>query len=312
MTQPSELTQPLRGKVVAVTGAGRGIGRGIALRLASEGAHVVVADYGGSVDGLENAAEDVAQSVVNEITAAGGHAVASTADVSSTEGGQQIADTATTAFGRLDGLVCCAGILVNGGLLDIELNDWERALAVHLTGHYACARAAVPIMQEQGSGRIVSFSSSTALAGSADRLAYATAKAGVIGFTLSLAEELAPFGITSNCIVPTGATRMHDVVAISESALTPGDPLPSERALGRALDPVNVAPIVAYLLTDAAADVNGQVFGTVGRRIHLLNRRKWTATISSDKPWTLEALTERVPQELGPDLKHHLVPWPER
>jgi NAD(P)-dependent dehydrogenase (short-subunit alcohol dehydrogenase family) len=302
----------LAGKVAAVTGAGRGIGRGIALRLAAEGARLVVADLGGSVDGASDTFEPVAQAVVDEIRAAGGQAVPSRADVSTMAGGEEIVSSALEQFGRLDAMVCCAGILADGGLLEVQPDAWSRALAVHLTGHYSCARAAVPVMREQGSGRIVSFSSSTALAGSADRVAYATAKAGVIGFALSLAEELGPLGITSNCIVPTGATRMHDVVAVAGGRLAPGEPLPSERARGRALDPGNVAPIVAYLLTDDAAGVNGQVFGNVGRHIHRLESRRWAGSIDSDEPWTLDALIERVPLELGPDLAHQRVLWPER
>ena len=312
MTQQQKPARQLEGKVAAVTGAGRGIGRGIALRLAAEGARVIVADYGGAVDGAGDAGEPVAQAVAAEITAEGGEAVASSADVSTSEGGEQIVATALEAFGRLDALVCCAGILVDGGVLEVDEQAWDRVMAVHLRGHYCCARAAVPVMREQGGGRIVSFSSSTALAGSADRVAYATAKAGVIGFALSLAEELGPLGITSNCIVPTGATRMTDSVAVASGQLAAGDALPSERALGRGADPANVAPIVAYLLTDAAAGVNGQVFGTVGRGIHRLNRREWIASIGSDEPWTLEALIERVPRELGPDLEHRRVPWPGR
>ena len=300
----------LEGKVAAVTGGGRGIGRAVALRLASEGAKIVVADYGGGVEVVGDGSPGIATSVVGEIEREGGQAVACPADVSSMGGGRAVVETAIDAYGRIDAMVCCAGVLVEERFLELTDEGWERALAIHLTGHVSCLQAAARVMVEQSEGgRLVCFSSSTALAGAPDRPAYATAKAGVLGLAYSLAAELAQYGITTNAIVPVAATRMHDHVWAATGRGADGARPPSEAQLGRALDPANIAPMVAYLLTNDAREVNGQVFGVIGRRVLRLNHAGWIGTIETESAWTLDELVERVPQELGPDLAHHPLSW---
>jgi NAD(P)-dependent dehydrogenase (short-subunit alcohol dehydrogenase family) len=299
----------LSGKVAAVTGAGRGIGRGIAERLAMEGAKIVVADYGGAVDTGVSKREAVADEVADAIRSAGGEAVAITEDVSTMPGGQRIVEAAVNAFGRLDAMVCCAGVLAESGVTELNASEWDRTISVHLRGHFSCIQAATRQMIKQGEGgRLLFFSSSTALAGSGDRPAYAAAKAGVMGFSYSCAEELAGYGITSNCIVPRAATRMTDAALLAAGALDDG-PLPSERDRGSVLDPTNVAPMVAYLLTDMASGINGQVFGIVGSQVARLAPASWTTTLQGDAPWVLDDLVEEIPKVFGTELGYKAFEW---
>lgn len=301
----------LEGRVAVVTGAGRGIGRGIALLLADQGARVVVADYGGAVDSRKPGTSDAAEAVVTEIAAAGGQAVPSAEDISTLQGGQKVVQAALDNFGRLDAMVCCAGIMVQKYLWDLAEDEWDDVIAVHLKGHFACAQAAARAMMPQGSGRMVFFSSG-ALAGVPIQPSYATAKAGILGFTWSTAAALAPYGITTNCVIPSAATRMSDktfseFVPLSDEA---GELVRSERAAGTYRDPANIAPLVAYLLTDGASEINGQVFRAVGYEIARMNDLEYGRAMTNDGPWNLETLVERLPRELGPELNRKPLPWP--
>lgn len=301
----------LAGKVEVVTGAGRGIGRAIALGLAAEGARVVVADYGGALDVRQKGSSEPADEVVAEIKALGGEAVSCAEDVSSMEGGQRIVQVAIDNFGRLDGMVCCAGIMVQKYLWEMEEKDWDDVIAVHLKGHFSCAQAAARVMMPQGSGRLV-FISSGSYAGIASQPSYSAAKAGILGFTWSCASALFPHGITTNCVVPSAATRMSDktlgdYIPLNDQA---GETVRSDFAGGTYRDPANIAPIAIYLLSDAAEDVNGQVFRAVGFQIDRLGDLTFDRTITSDGPWDLASLFERLPKEMGPDLKREPLPWP--
>ena len=299
----------LEGKVVCVTGAGRGIGREVALQVASLGGRVVVADYGGAVDTSEAARVPVADEVVREIEAAGGEAVAADEDVSTMAGGASIVQTAIDAFGRVDAMVCCAGILIESDFLEVTEAEWDRGAAVHLKGHLSCMQAASRRMLAQGDGgRLVFFASSTALAGSPDRPAYAAMKAGVLGLALSCAGAFEGSGITANCIVPRAATRMTDHV-VTNLATAPLDQLPSEASKNGALDPANIAPVVAYLLTDEASGINGQVFGAVGYQMARLAPANWSETLERDRPWTVDELISEVPKTFGGDLGYRPLRW---
>jgi NAD(P)-dependent dehydrogenase (short-subunit alcohol dehydrogenase family) len=301
----------LDGKVTVVTGAGRGIGRAIAHVLAAEGARVIVADYGGAIDVRQAGTAAAAEQVVAEIAAAGGDAVACAEDVATIDGAQHAVQAALDHFGRLDGIVCCAGIMVQKYLWEMEERDWDDVIAVHLKGHFSCARAAARVMMPQGSGRLV-FVSSGSFAGIANQPSYSAAKAGILGFTWSCASALNPYGITTNCIVPSAATRMSDktfgeFVPLSDE---PGELVRSDRAAGTYRDPANVAPLVVYLLSDQAGEVNGQVFRTVGYEIARLGDVSFDRTMTSDGPWDLGILFERLPTEMGPDLNRKPLPWP--
>jgi NAD(P)-dependent dehydrogenase (short-subunit alcohol dehydrogenase family) len=305
------MAQHLIGKVAAVTGAGRGIGRGIALTLAQEGASVVVADYGGRVDAIAGPSREPAGQVARAIRDAGGRAVACYANVATMAGGQEIVQAALSNFGRLDALVCCAGILAQKHLWEMDEADWDSVIAVHLKGHFSCARAAAPVMMRQRRGRLVFFSSS-AFTGSPIQPSYAAAKAGILGFTWSCANALGPYGVTANCILPGGATRMTDKVWGDQGLLTDqvGQRLRSDLAAGTYRDPANVAPAVAYLVSDQASGINGQVFGAVGHQITRLAGPAYAQTIKSDGPWDLDELFRRFPKEMGSELGPPRLPWP--
>ena len=306
------MSRDLDGKSVVVTGGGRGIGRAIALGAAAAGARVVVADYGGAVDRNQAGTSEAADAVVAEIIAAGGEAVASAVDVSTMSGGRAIVDLAVDAFGRLDAMVCSAGITALKYLWDIEEQEWDDVIAVHLKGHFSCAKAAARVMVPQRSGSLV-FLSSGALNGMPNMTAYATAKAGILGFTWSTANALGRFGITTNCMVPSAATRMSDNIYSNAGKLTErfGDAMRSDLAGGTYRDPANVAPFAVYLMSDRARDVNGQIFRVQGYEVGRLGMLRYFPVISNLGGWDVDTLAERVPAELGPDLQPLPMPWPE-
>ena len=302
----------LEGKAVVVTGGGRGIGRAIALAAAAEGAGVVVADYGGSVDRRGAVSSDAADEVVAEIESGGGRAVASAVDVATMEGGRTIVQAAVDSFGRLDGMLCCAGITVTKYLWELEEQEWDDVIAVHIKGHFSCAQAAARVMREQRSGRLLFFSSG-ALTGMPNMTAYATAKAGILGFTWSTAYALEPYGITTNCLIPSAATRMSDSIFENAGTLSNrfGDTMRSDLTAGTYRDPANIAPLAIYLLSDAAQGINGQVFRVQGYEVAHMAGMAFDKMMTSIGPWDVDAVAARLPEELGPALTLLPVPWPE-
>jgi NAD(P)-dependent dehydrogenase (short-subunit alcohol dehydrogenase family) len=303
----------LNGKVVAITGAGRGLGRATAIAAAAEGARVVVSDYGGAVDRRADESVEAANAVVAEITAAGGAAVAAVGDVATMAGGRRVVETAVETFGRLDGIALFAGITVVKYLWELDEREWDDVINVHLKGHFTCAQAAARVMMAQGSGRLV-FIGSGAMIGPPNLPSYATAKAGILGLTWSTAYALERFGISTNCVVPSAATRMSDSIYGDAGMLSDevGETIRSDLAGGTYRDPGNVAPVVVYLLSDAAKDINGQVFRAQGYEVAHLAGLTWDKVMKNDGPWDVATLAERLPEELGPTLTLPAVPWPER
>ncbi|HVB27611.1 MAG TPA: SDR family NAD(P)-dependent oxidoreductase [Mycobacteriales bacterium] len=271
----------LEGKVAIVTGAGRGIGRGEALLLAEQGAAVVVNE-------LDAAA---GRDVVDEIDAAGGSAVVDTGDCSDPAAAGALVQRAIEEFGGLDALVNNAGILRDRTIVKMTPEEWDAVITVHLRGHYAPTQAACAYWKESGrAGRIVCTSSTSGLLGNFGQANYGAAKAGIAAFAQIVAQEMARYGVTCNAIAPAARTRM------TEGAYGQID-------AGAGFDfwhPDNVAPMVAFLCSDAAAHISGKVFGVQGNSVELY--QPWTSVaevVNEQGRWDPETLARRV-DELFP------------
>ena len=291
----------LDGKTALVTGAGRGIGRGIAMALAAAGAKVVVNDLGASLSG-EGVEKAPAQTVVDEIVKCGGIAKANFGSVSDFGQAAAMVQQVIDAWGRIDIVVHVAGILRDRMIFNMTEDEWDAVINVHLKGMFNVVRAASVSMREQKGGRIISMSSVSAL-GAPGQPNYAAAKAGIIGLTWSTANAMAKYGVTVNAIMPSGATRMIDSTPRGRAVFEQTGKWPSEQAVGTDRDPDNVAPIVVYLASDAAANVNGQVFHARGYGYTLLAQPHAVRHIKHQRRWDPEELTKIFPETLGGNLK---------
>jgi len=279
----------LDGKAMVVTGAGRGIGRGVAELAAAEGAKVVVNDPGVATDG-SGSDKGPADQVVDAIRSAGGTAVANYDSVASMEGGERIIQTCVDNFGRIDCLINVAGILRDRMVFNMSEQEWDDVIATHLKGHFACTKPAIVLMRQQRYGRVVNFSSQSGLVGNAGQANYGAAKSGVAGFTRVVARDLGRYGITCNAIAPRALTRMTgDLGSGAKGALSA-----SEFA---EMPPDYVAPMACFLATDDAWNINGQIFlvygGTVSVLAHPIPGR--TIFKPGNDLWTLDELSEVVP-----------------
>ena len=288
----------LAGRVAVVTGAGRGIGRGVALALAAAGAKVVVNDYGVTVDGSAPSVGP-AFDVVREIEAAGGEAVASSESVADWEAARRIIATALERFGRIDVLVTCAGILRDRMIFNMSEEEWDAVLAVHLKGTFNCVRHACTHMRESRAGRIITFSSGSGLFGNPGQANYGAAKAGISGLTKVAARDLGRYGITVNSICPVAGTRMTvtDAYLRAREIRKQQGIQREDRGTGEIehLNPDDVAPMVVYLASDHAANVNGQFFLCYGGAVALVSQPRPVQTLFSDGVWTLDDLDRLAP-----------------
>jgi NAD(P)-dependent dehydrogenase (short-subunit alcohol dehydrogenase family) len=291
------------GRVVVVTGAGRGIGREHAVLLASRGASVVVADLGARVDGAGTEGDDPASVVAEELAAAGGQAVAVRADVSTEEGAQRIVATALEAFGRLDGLINNAGIVRTGHFDEISPQEYQRNLDVHFFGSLYLCRAAWPHLIASGTGRVVN-TVSAAMLGNPLMTHYGSSKGAVWAFTRNLAIEGAPHGILVNAVAPGAGTRMAEASADALSA----DVM---QYLRTALRPEHVAPLAAYLV-HPSCQITGELFNAAGGAVS--RSTVVTTTGIYDSALSLETVASRFGEvmTITADARHEVIAVPER
>ena len=286
----------LNNKVAIITGAGRGIGKEICLYLAKEGAKIVVNDLGGDRDG--SGGGKIADEVVNEINDLGSEAVANYDSVGTVEGGNNIFNSAMDAFGQADILVNNAGILRDRTLYNMEESDWDVIMEVHLKGHYNCTRPLVRYIRDTNRSdcRIINMSSVSGLFGNFGQVNYGAAKEGIAGFTRSLALEVAKYKCTVNTISPGAATRL--TIDLIEAA-------------GRKYDendwtqgPEQIAPVVAWLCTDAAKDITSQIIHSQGGILGIMQQPAIIKSFTTDNLWSLDQLDSLIP-ELVETRKFH-------
>ena len=289
----------LDGRVAIVTGAGRGIGRSVALLLASEGMSVVVNDLGGALDGA-GSDSGPARGVAQAIAGSGGHAVASGADVSDHAAAEGLIKTAISEFGRLDVLVNAAGILRDRMVFNMTEQEWDDVIRVHLKGTFNTSKFAAAhwrsLREETAQNRIINFTSVSGLHGAPGQPNYAAAKMGIVGLTMSCANSLAKYGVTANAISPGAATRM--TASVPDERRRSGLPAPTDER-----SPDNVAPVVAYLASERSGFLTGRVIHSAGYEVSLYNNPQPISRIIGTSAWEVDDLAAQVERSFGPLLR---------
>ncbi len=298
------MAKRLAGKVAIVTGAGRGIGRGEALALASEGAKVVVNDLGGAVDG-SGASTSPAEEVVAEIKKLGGEAVANYDSVATEQGGQNIIKTTAETFGRVDILVNNAGILRDRMLFNMTEEDWDTVLKVHLYGHFHTIRAVSPLFRQQRCGRIINTASVAGLnATTYGQANYGAAKEGIVGLTRKVARDMGRYGVTCNCIRPNAGTRLTLSDEMKKAR-------PEVMARFEEMKPEGIAPLVVWLASDDAANVNGRTFFVEKGRVGLYSEPTLEKQLIKPGGWTIDELFMFMPSAMTMELVNPDPPQPK-
>ena len=276
-------TKMVEGKVVVVTGAGGGIGRDVALLFARYGARVVVNDIGTSVAG-DGVDAGPAHRVVSEIKAFGGEAVANSDSVADASSANRIIVTALDAYGRIDCVVNNAGILRDRFFHKMTTDEWDAVIKVHLYGAYFVSRAAALNFKEQESGSLIHMTSTSGLVGNLGQANYSAAKLGILALSKSIALDMQKFKVRSNCIAPFAWSRMIGAVPVD----TPEQQARIERI--KQMTPAKIAPIAVYLASDAASDVNAQVFAVRNNEIFLMSQPRPLRSVHRSTGWTPETI----------------------
>ena len=286
----------LDGKIAVVTGAGRGIGHDIAVAFAREGAKVVVNDLGGDVDG--SGGSKIADKVVEELKAAGGEGVANYDTVATPEGGRGIFQSAIDHFGAMDILVNNAGILRDRTIFNMEEEDWDAVMAVHLKGHYCCTRPFAQYIRETNRPgcRIINFSSVSGLYGNFGQTNYGAAKAGIAGFSRVLALELAKYGATVNTISPGASTRM--TISLREARGVHIDVNAPDQS------PKQIAEVVTWLASGASQDINAQIIDVMQGWVGIMQQPAVIESYTTDGMWTLDDLDKAMPALMKAKREH--------
>jgi NAD(P)-dependent dehydrogenase (short-subunit alcohol dehydrogenase family) len=285
----------LEGKVVAVTGAGRGVGREIALLCAAHGAFVVVNDPGVG-EGGEGGDAGPAQETVNDIIAAGGKAHANMASVADPVGATSIIEDAVQRFGRIDAVVNNAGILRDTIWHKMSYEDWRAVIDVHLNGSFNVSKAATPYFREQQSGSFIHFTSTSGLVGNIGQANYSAAKLGIVGLSQSIALDMARAGVRSNCIAPFAWSRM----IASIPAETPEQQARVEKFKSMSAD--KIAPMVVYLASDASKDVTNQIFSVRKNEIVLFGKPRPIRSMTKVEGWTPETIAAELIPSFAPSF----------
>ena len=297
----------LDGRVVAITGAGRGIGRDAALLCAREGAMVVVNDFGGAADG-SGGDKGPAAEVVGEIEEAGGRAIANIASVADPEGAASIIEDGLAAFGRIDAVVNNAGILRDRIWHKMSHEDWRQVIDVHLNGSFYVSKAATPHFKEQGSGSFIHFTSTSGLIGNFGQANYSAAKLGIVGLSQSIALDMSRYGVRSNSIAPFAWSRLIETIPPKNDE----EKARLERMKTMSSD--KIAPLVAYLASDLSKDVTSQIFSVRKNEIYLFSKPRPVRSMHRDGGWTAETIASDLMPAFksdfyGLDRSADIFPW---